>query len=126
MTTTPIRWSPEEDAILTARWPDETPDAIGADLGRSTEGVKSRARKLRLSHHKVGRRTGMHLSEESHKSFLTTRFDRKEIRANRGKPIARDPFIAVLFGACDAIKATVLPSRVFKQSMSIDEEELAA
>lgn len=42
------------------------------------------------------------------------------------RPVARDPFIAVLFGAREAIKATVLPSHTYRQPMDYTDDMEAA
>jgi hypothetical protein len=39
--------------------------------------------------------------------------------------VSRDPFISILFGAREAIKATALPSRIYRQNMEISETEVA-
>jgi hypothetical protein len=124
--TTLIRWTPEEDAALRDRWMRDTPEMISADMNRSADGVKKRAQKLGLLPRTSGRRIGHKLSEDAKKSFQTHRFHAKQVKALHARPITRDPFIAVLFGACEAVKATVLPSRVFKQSMEVSDEMEAA
>ena len=123
---TVIRWTPEEDAILRLRWPNETPEAIGAAINRTANGVKKRSRKLGLTPHQSGRKFGTPLSEESLKQWRENRFHAKQVKEIRGRAIRRDPFIAILFGACEAIKATALPSRIFRQSMEVNDELEAA
>lgn len=42
------------------------------------------------------------------------------------RPISRDPLVAVLFGACEAIRATVLPSHIHRQPMDCTDDLEAA
>lgn len=52
--------------------------------------------------------------------------DQERLAAGSGDfQVARDPFVSVLFGERDSIKATPLPTRVYRQSMDINETEAA-
>ncbi|HVM91762.1 MAG TPA: hypothetical protein VMT67_03065 [Terriglobales bacterium] len=121
-----LRWTPEEDAVLRDRWMRDTPEMIGADMNRSADGVKKRAQKLGLLPRTSGRRVGHVLSEEAKKSFQMHRYHAKQAKALHARPITRDPFIAILFGACEAVKAIVLPSHVYRQTMDTSDELGAA
>jgi len=41
------------------------------------------------------------------------------------RPITRDPLVSALFGEREPIKASVLPFRVYKQLMDVNEQEAA-